>query len=290
MNLLKYKWIFFTISALILIPGLISLLFFGLKPGLDFIGGSLLEVKVLDQSKPLDGQTIFDDLKADYSLESVVVAKENQLIIRAEELSNEQKDILLTKLNDKLGQVEEIKFETVGPTLGKELLIKTIMAVILVAFFTILYVWYEFKDFSFGVCAILGMFHDSFILLGIFSLLGKLMKVEVDVLFVTAILTTLSFSIHDTIVIFNRIKELEKKHAREKFTTVANVAAIENLSRSINNSITIILMLVALVVLGGDTLRWFSLALLIGAIIGTYSSTFVAVPLLTVWQERKKKK
>ncbi len=290
MNLLKYKWIFFTISAVILIPGLISLLLFGLKPGLDFIGGSLLEVKVLDQAKSLDGQTIFDDLKADYSLESVVISKENQIIIRAEELSNEQKDILLTKLNDKLGQVEEIKFETVGPTLGKELLIKTIVAVILVAFFTILYVWYEFKDFSFGVCAILGMFHDSFILLGIFSLLGKFMKVEVDVLFVTAILTTLSFSIHDTIVIFNRIKELEKKHVREKFTTVANVAAVENLSRSINNSITIILMLVALVVLGGDTLRWFSLALLIGAIIGTYSSTFVAVPLLTVWQERKKKK
>lgn len=290
MNLLKYKWIFFSISALILIPGLVSLILFGLKPGLDFVGGSLLEVSLPEQSDEVNSQEVFDQLKTNYSLESVVASKENQLIIRGEELSNQQKDDLVKQLSEKYGQVEEIKFETVGPTLGKELLVKTIMAVILVAFFTVLYVWYEFKDFSFGICAILGMFHDSFILLGVFSLLGKFVQVEVDVLFVTAILTTLSFSIHDTIVIFNRIKELKKKHYQEKFVTVANVAVLENLARSINNSITIILMLLALVVLGGETIRWFSVALLIGAIIGTYSSTFVAVPLLTVWQERKKKK
>ena len=131
------------------------------------------------------------------------------------------------------------------------------------------------------------MLHDSLILIGAFSLLGHFFDVEVDVLFVTALLTTLSFSIHDTIVVYDRIRELKRKHPRSGLEEIANAAVLETLSRSINNSMTIIIMLLSLVVLGGDTIRWFSVALLIGAITGTYSSTFTAVPLLLEVDQRR---
>jgi preprotein translocase subunit SecF len=129
------------------------------------------------------------------------------------------------------------------------------------------------------------MFHDSLILTGIFSLLGYFKGVEVDLLFVTAVLTTLSFSIHDTVVVYNRIRELQKKDRRLSLTEVANVAVWKTLGRSINDSVTIILMLLSLVLLGGESIHYFSLALLIGAITGTYSSTFTAVPILLFWEE-----
>jgi preprotein translocase subunit SecF len=133
------------------------------------------------------------------------------------------------------------------------------------------------------------MLHDSLILLGAFSLLGHFFNVEVDVLFVTALLTTLSFSIHDTIVVYDRIRELRRKHPRSNLEEVANAAVLETLSRSINNSMTIIIMLLSLVVLGGTSIRYFVMALLIGAITGTYSSTFTAVPLLLVMNKQKSK-
>ena len=129
------------------------------------------------------------------------------------------------------------------------------------------------------------MFHDSLILLGIFSLLGHFRSVEVDVLFVTAVLTTLSFSIHDTVVLYNRIRELKKKHRHLSLEEIANAAVWKTLGRSINDSFTIIIMLLSLVLLGGESIRYFTLALLIGAITGTYSSSFTAVPILLVWEE-----
>lgn len=290
MNILKYQWLFFLISAIFLVPGLISLLLFGLKPSIDFLGGSLLEVSLEKQIDTTTRKNTFEELKNDYALESMVLSADNDLIIKGAQLSNSQKDELIAKLSEQFGNVAEVRFESIGPILGKELLLKTTIAVFLVALFTVLYVWHEFKDIVFGICAILAMFHDTFILLGIFSLLGKFFAVEADVLFVTAVLTTLSFSIHDTVVIFNRIRELQRKHTRDSFSAIANVAILETLARSLNNSITIIIMLLALVILGGETIRWFSVALLIGAVTGTYSSTFTAVPLLNVWHRRFKKK
>jgi len=285
---MKFKKIYFLISLTFLIPGLISLLLFGLKPAIDFTGGSLLELHFSNQENfDLRENNFMDDLSKLYETSIVQSSGENKVIIKGKEINNQEKDELLSKLNESYGQAEVLRFETVGPILGAELLKKTLTAVFLVASIIAFYVWKQFDELKYGLCAILAMLHDSLILIGAFSLLGHFFNVEVDVLFVTALLTTLSFSIHDTIVVYDRIRELKRKHPRSSLENIANAAVLETLSRSINNSMTIIIMLLSLVVLGGDTIRWFVIALLIGAITGTYSSTFTAVPLLLVFEKKK---
>jgi preprotein translocase subunit SecF len=283
-NLMKLKPIFFGISLVFLIPSIISLIVFGLKPNIDFTGGSLLELKIQDQSS-INVQEISEQVKPVYEVESVQPSENDQYILRGPEISNPQKQEILTILKQRYQTLEEVRFESVGPILGKELVFKTVIAVLIVSILIILYVWHQFDELKFGVCAVSGMFHDSLILLGTYSLLGHFYGIEVDVLFVTALLTTLSFSIHDTIVIYDRIRELKHDQPKLDLEQTANLAVWETLARSINNSITIILMLAALVLLGGSTIRWFVVALLIGAVAGTYSSTFTAVPLLVLWEE-----
>jgi len=288
MNLMKFKKIYFLISLTFLIPGLISLLLFGLKPAIDFTGGSLLELHFLNSDNANLKENNFEDTLAQFYEASVVQKSgENKILIKGKEIDNQAKDELLVNLNESYGQLEVLRFETVGPILGAELLKKTLVAIFLVASIITFYVWKQFDELKYGVCAVLAMLHDSFILIGAFSLLGHFFNVEVDVLFVTALLTTLSFSIHDTIVVYDRIRELKRKNPRSNLEATANVAVLETLSRSINNSMTIIIMLLSLAVLGGDTIRWFVIALLIGAITGTYSSTFTAVPLLLVVNKKK---
>ena len=295
MNLMKHKKIFFFFSAIVLVPGLISLLIFGLKPAIDFIGGSLLEIKLVEEKpvKNFQETVLKEQLKGVFTVNSIQETGEGGLIFKGNEMTNEQKDIALDLLRTELGELEVLRFESVGPVLGQELLKKTLTAILIVAGVIIFYIWQQFHDLKYGISAVLAMFHDSLILLGIFSLLGHFKNVEVDVLFVTAVLTTLSFSIHDTVVVYNRIRELKKKHRHLSLTEIANAAVWKTLNRSVNDSITIILMLLALVLLGGDTIRNFSFALLVGAITGTYSSSFTAVPILLVWEElanRKKSK
>lgn len=287
-NVMKYRYIFFVISLFFLIPGIISLIMFGLKPSIDFTGGSLLEVqspnfKVQNFSiDQLDENNIYD-------ISSLQKSGEESYIFRSKEMNNEQKNELIDKIELIVESVEELRFETVGPVLGKELLVKTMTAVAIVSVLITLYVGWRFSELKYGVSAVLAMFHDSLILLGSFSLLGHFFGVEVDVLFVTALLTTLSFSVHDTIVVYDRIREKQHKVSRVKYLDIINAAVIETLGRSINNSITIILMLLSLSILGGDTIKWFAIALLIGSITGTYSSTFTAAPLLLLWDDVKSK-
>jgi len=291
MNLMKFKKLFFLLSGLVIVPGLISLLLFGLKPAIDFTGGSMLELRFADQEKAANySEDQLRELTSEELEISSLQSTDQGLLLKAKSVTNEQKDQAIEKLVTAYGAIEVLRFETVGPLLGQELLRKTLVAVFLVAGVIAVYVWRQFDELKYGVSAVLAMFHDSLVLLGSFSLLGHLMNVEVDILFVTAVLTTLSFSIHDTIVVYDRIRELRQKHRRLPLEEVANAAVLETLSRSINNSITIILMLLALVLLGGESIHYFSLALLIGAITGTYSSTFTAVPLLLVWEELEQKK
>lgn len=289
MNLMKYRNLYFGISLFFLIPGIFSLARFGLRPAIDFTGGTLLEVKTtqVDTENKLSTELITETGGNNYEFGNIQQSGENQFIIRAKEMSNEEKDVLIAQLAGKAGELEVLRFETVGPTLGRELLIKTLTAILVVAGIITFYVWRQFSELKFGVTAIAAMLHDSLILLGAFSLLGVWYGIEVDVLFVTALLTTLSFSVHDTIVVFDRIRELTHKHRGLPTEELVNVAVTQTLSRSINNSVTIIIMLLALFLLGGETIRWFALALLIGAITGTYSSTFVAAPLLLLWDDFK---
>lgn len=270
MNFMRFKWLYFALSALALVSGIYSLLVWGLKPSIDFTGGSLLELKF--EKKTEDVRGIFEEKGVEVS--SIQSSGENTYLFRMKPIDKNKNQEVQRALAEKFGQVEEIRFETVGPTLGRELLTKTSVAIILAAGFILFYIAIRFRDKKYGLCAIVAMFHDTLILLGIFSLLGHFKNIEVDTLFVTAVLTTLSFSVHDTVVIYDQI--------REGFSP--NQAIEKTLVRSLNNSLTIIFVLFALWLLGGETIKWFIFALLLGTILGTYSSTFIAIPLLVVWE------
>jgi len=274
-NFMKYKKIYFLVSGILLVPGIISLLAFGLKPSIDFTGGALWEIK-------LEQEIGTNQLEFEFS--SVQKTGENALLFKMKAIGEEEKNEIKNKLAESFGEIEEIRFETVGPTLGRELLTKTLIAVFLAAGFILAYIAYQFKDKMYGVCAILAMFHDTLILLGIFSILGKIFGIEVDTLFVTAVLTILSFSVHDTVVTYDSIRNAVKKNPKTEFSELINIAINQTLIRNLNNSLTIIFMLLALILLGGATIRFFVLALLIGTVAGTFSSTFIATPLLLVWK------
>lgn len=291
LNFMKLRYFYFLISALVLIPGFISLVLFGLKPAIDFTGGSLLEVSVSDETAHSrfttnEVQSVIGEI---YEVSSVQSSGDDQFIIRGKPITNDQKLQALSELTAEFGEITELRFETLGPALGSELITKTLFALGLAALVITTYVSRQFDELKFGVSAVLAMLHDLAVLVGVFSILGYVYGVEVDVLFVTALLTTLSFSIHDTVVVYDRIRETRKKFPRIGFENTLNLSIIETLGRSLNNSITIIIMLLALALLGGDTIRWFSVALLVGAITGTYSSTFIAVPLLMVWRDIEQK-
>ncbi|HCM38144.1 TPA: protein translocase subunit SecF [Patescibacteria group bacterium] len=285
LNFMRYRWVYFVISSLIIVPGIFSLVKFGLKPGIDFTGGTLIEIKL----EKAEGN-VSEEVKQTISPQggevgSVQNTDQGTYIIRMKPIEQVAYEKIKTELGNKYGAIEEIRFETVGPSLGQELLQKTGIAAILAIGGILFYIAWAFKNVRYGISAIIALAHDLLVVVGIFSLLGKYMGVEVDSLFVTALLTTMSFSVHDTIVVFDKIREHMKKRSGETFAEQINLALTETMGRSLNNSLTIIFMLLALFLLGGESIKWFVLALLIGTISGTYSSPFVATPILFIWNE-----
>jgi len=290
-NFMKYKLLYFLLSLLFIIPSAYFLIRFGLKPSVDFTGGTLLELQLQTQdNQPISLEKFRQTIGEIVTTDSVQQTENSTFIIKAQSLDQQTNVKIQNFLTDNLAPATEKRFETIGPTLGKELIKKTLFGVLIAGSFILLYVASRFKDKKYGVCAILAMFHDTFIVIGVFSFLGIYFNVEVDALFVTAVLTILSFSVHDTIVVYDRIRESLKHHPKLGFTQVVNKAVTETLARSINNSLTIFFMLLALYLLGGETIKWFVFALLIGTISGTYSSTFTAAPLLVLWEDIKNRK
>jgi len=287
-NFMKYKTIYFVISLFFLLPSAFFLTRYGLKPSLDFTGGTLLEFTI-QSDKAITPDQIKDSITSLTPITSLQTTDNNAFLLRAPAFSQATNQQIQQQL-EALGQVTETRFETLGPTLGRELIKKTLIGILIATSFILLYVASRFKDKKYGVCAILAMLHDSLILLGAFSFLGVYRHIEVDALFVTALLTILSFSVHDTIVVYDRIRESLKLNPKLSFTNIVNKAVTETLGRSINNSLTIIFMLLSLYLLGGPTIKWFIFALLIGTISGTYSSTFTAAPLLVLWEQIKARK
>ncbi len=279
MNWLKYKKLYFTLSGLLVVVGIFSLVLWGLNLALDFTGGSLMEYRINSTFSTEGIASVIED-QGEFDIGSIQTAGEERYLIRLNPINEEQQMQITELLSEQIdGDVELLKFETVGPAIGPELVKKTVYAILLAASGILLWVAYQFKSLKYGFSAILAMFHDSFILLGLFSVLGYLYGAEVDFLFVTALLTTLSFSVHDTIVVFDRIREKQRKYGGQIYD-LANQAISETMVRSLNNSFTIIFMLFALILLGGTTVKWFAVALFIGTVLGTYSSPFVATPLL----------
>ena len=285
MNFLRYRFLYLGLSGILVLGSILAMIGWGLKPAVDFTGGSLLEYRFENRPSTEEIKKVVEN-QAGAEVASVQSAGENLVIIKTSVLSPDQASKIASSLGEKFAQkVSQERFESIGPVLGKELLQKTTLAVILTAGFILLYVGWTFKNMQYGVSAILAMFHDSMILLGSFAVLGHYSGVEVDTLFVTAVLTTLSFSVHDTVVVYDRIREARRQYPKVEFQEIANKAITETMGRSLNNSLTIIFMLTALWLLGGSTIQWFVVALLIGTITGTYSSPFVAVPLLLVWEK-----
>lgn len=277
------------ISALVLVPGIIALARFGLRPSVDFTGGTLLEVVA-----PGVSSAGVEGVARDAGLKGVHVVKTepDTYLVRMRPASQSEADDFQLRLASASAQpLTLLREETVGPTLGAELLRKAVFAAVLAILAILIYVAYAFRSIKFGVSAVAALIHDLLVVVGVFALLGHFRQVEVDTLFVTAVLTTMSFSVHDTIVVFDRVREHRKKDQRTPLRDVADLALTETMNRSLINSMTILFMLVALILMGGDTTKWFVAALLVGTISGTYSSPFVATPILILWdqwQDRKK--
>lgn len=292
-NFIRLIPLYFAISGIVLGTGIFSLIFWGIKPAIDFTGGSLAQVSIKNTTDALPSEaSIRETLSANAIDASSIQQAGGDWIVKTKSQKEETEQKIQATLAEKFGDVSVTRFEFIGPTLGKELLIKAGVGILLSAGSIFLYIAWRFKGSKYGICADIAMIHDSLVLLGSFSLLGHFFNMEIDTLFVTAMLTILSFSVHDTIVVYDRIRESLRKFPKENFESIVNRSINETLVRSINNSLTIIFMLTALTLLGGQTIKPFALALLIGTITGTYSSTFTAAPLLVFWErirQRKKK-
>ena len=282
-NWMKYRPVYFAISAIFIIAGVINISVRGFNLGIDFSGGSELEYKLENQ---VDYEKIVEEASK-IGIEASSQKVGDNLSIKSSELSSEKEKELTAKVKELAGQGSQlVRFENVGPSISQDLVTKTIIAVVLASISILIWVAYQFKNITYGIAATLATCHDALVLIGTYSILGTIFDAKIDFLFVTAVLTTLSFSVHDTIVVYDRIRELRRKHGGA-IVTVANRALSETMRRSVFNSLTIIFMLVSLIYFGGSSITWFATALLIGVISGTYSSPFVAVPILLFLQRKK---
>lgn len=290
-NIMGKKWWFFILSFIIILPGLYSLAVYGLNLGVDFTGGALLEYKF---EKSLDKNLLKETIASDkVEVSSVIDSDLNTYIIRTKPVNDQQITKIKNTLQDKFGKVSEVRVENVGPVIGAETTKNAIIAVVLASVMIVIYLALAFRkvpkpasSWRFGVTAVVALLHDVIVVLGIFSLLGHFLGVEIDTLFVTAVLTVIGFSVHDTIVVFDRIRENLPKNLSKNFTEVADISITQTLARSLNTSLTVVLTLLALLLFGGETIRWFVVALLVGIVSGTYSSIFNATALLVLWEEK----
>jgi SecD/SecF fusion protein len=334
---IQTRKISYVISVVLLIAALVGIPIFGLKLGLDFTGGTLMEIKpakkisieelkkgleesaravnaqiTKEPAKPETKPATTPETKTDDSKQTTlenpeekidmgqahIIPSEQGYIIKSKHISTAAHDLFIPELKKKIGDFEEIRFNTVGPTVGESLRYRAVMAVIVASIMIVLYIAFAFRriprsigKWKFGVAAIFALLHDLGIMLGIYVYFGAFFGVEIDALFITALLTILGFSVHDTIVVFDRIREKLKFQKRdETFADVTNQAINETIGRSINTSLAVFLTLLAMAIFGSESIRFFILSLIIGIVAGTYSSIFIASPILVDWQEYQRKK
>lgn len=287
MNIIRWRLIWYIFSGTLVITAIASLAFWGLKFGIDFTGGSLLEVKFSD-NRPSSEEInkVLDSL--DLSGISIQPSGDNGVLLRFKHVDEITHQTIIRQLGEAGGgQADELRFESIGPTIGKELQRRSLWALVVAMAFIVFYIAWAFRKVSrpvaswkYGLTAVVALAHDAIITIGVFSILGHFLGIEVDSLFVSALLTVIGFSVHDTIVVFDRTRENLFKHSMNDFGETVNKSVNETIIRSINTSLTTILVLLSLYLFGGETIKYFALALIIGIVIGTYSSIFIASPLL----------
>ena len=296
MDIVAHRKTFYFISAALFLASIASVFLWGLKFGIDFTGGSLIEVEFSGSRAPVEELT---RRLAPLNLGEVRMQPtgEQGLFIRLRHIDEPTHQAVLAALTagrpdgQSDSDVSEKRFDTIGPTIGKELAKKSILAVILVIFLIVSYIAWAFRKVSlpiaswkYGITTVVALIHDVVIPTGFFAVLGRFYGFEVDTLFITAILTILGFSVHDTIVVFDRIREnLKNSNTQGDFGVLVNRSVRQTFTRSVNTSLTVVLAMIAVYIFGGETTRAFSLTLVIGVIVGTYSSIFIASPLLVTW-------
>jgi preprotein translocase subunit SecF len=295
-NIVGQRKIWFILSGSLVLVSILFLILFGLNLGIDFAGGTMMEVKTIDPD--LDRLKIEQAVaETGLDLKSIQVQKigSQEFLIKTGHLAQEDHQKIKEKLAQDLG-CQETKFENVGPTVGKDLQRKAIWAVIVAALGIIFYIWWAFRrlppgvsSFQFGVAAIIALLHDVIIVTGLFALSGHFFpSVMIDSYFIVALLTIMGFSVHDTIVVFDRLRENLLKEGSGNFEKTVNDSINQTIIRSINVSLTLVIVLLALYFLGGGGIKNLLLALIVGTVIGTYSSIFVATPLVVWWNSGEK--
>lgn len=291
---IRYRFFGYLISALLVAGSITALSVWGLKLGIDFTGGSLLDVE-FPRARPSS-----DELRAriaDLDLGNVIAQPvgERGYLLRFRDVDEPTHQAILRNIGTS-DEVIENRFESIGPVIGVELKRRAMLAMALVIVAILVYIAWAFRrashpvaSWKYGVAAILALAHDVTIPTGIFAALGKFQGVEIDIAFVTALLTILGFSVHDTIVVFDRVRE-NLKRAAGTFSDIVEASIRQTIARSINTSLTVALVLLAVILFGGASVRYFSLALLLGIAFGTYSSIFIASPLLVDWEKRLRRK
>ena len=284
----KRHW-FFLFSFIVMIPGIVFFIIApGLKPGIDFTGGSTITLEFADNVRQSDLRLRLAALdQADSTVQKLEV---NVYFIRTTQLSDEAKNALVENLKNTLSPngVQVLSFDLVSPVVASETAINALWAVLAAAVGIFFYVWWAFRNvpspFRYGAAAIVALIHDAVIVIGVFAILGKLLDIEVNTMFLVALLTVIGYSVNDTIVVFDRLRENVLLYPNRGFADVVNLSISETLGRSLNTSLTLLFVLLALFLFGGSTIRNFLLVLLIGVVAGTYSSIGIASQVLVAWE------
>lgn len=290
-HLTEKRNLWFLISIILLVPGVISLIFTGLRLGIDFTGGSQIQLQFAQEINTNElTQTVRDLGYENAVVQSIDLEGGNAVQIKLEEIdqSSPEKEALYSGIRDAHGDFTELSLSTIGSAVSTQLQVNSILAIVVASIFILVYIALAFRNTKnpmlYGICAIIAMVHDVLLVLGLFSILGWAAGVEVDTLFVTAILTVLGFSVHDTIVVFDRIRENLLRRVEGSFEDTVNYSLAQTIVRSLNTSITVVFTLLALYLFGGESTQNFVLALLVGIVAGTYSSIFNAAQMLVAWE------
>ncbi len=298
--IIQYRRLYYTISGTLFALSIIGLLLFGLRLGIDFTGGTMMEI-AFSKGAP-DNSALTDTLKPfDLGGTTIQSLGDNSRVLRFKPIDEKQREKVFQAVvsafdPDKKGIVTLSRAESIGPVLGVELKQKTIQALVIAIIVIALYITWAFrkvsqpvKSWKYGVCTIAALFHDVVIPVGLFAYLGHFANIELDASIVAALLTVLGFSVHDTIVVFDRIRENLHVY-KEDFATVVNRSVNQTIARSINTSFTALLALLAVYFFGGTSTQTFVLTMIVGITVGTYSSIFIASPLLVTWYQSTNKK
>ena len=292
MDIIGKRYLYFGISLALIIPGIIALAVWGLPLAVDFAGGSLVEIRIESGSMP--ALQDIRDLYTEYGFPDAEPrsSEGDILMIRTEHMDDATNRQILTAMETQFGiSTTMLRFDSVGPTVSQEVTTRATGAVALASVFIMAYIWYAFRGvqdaYRYGVSAIIAMLHDVAVVFGMQAIISHFWGWEVDALFLTALLTVIGFSVHDSIVVFDRIRENVRLHRREAFDVVVNRSVVQTMARSINTQLTVFLTLMAMVLFGGGTIRHFILIMIIGLLSGTYSSIFNASPILVVWHNHE---